>query len=334
MKSPTIRRIVLAAMGVSLGVLGMTAPAQAAPSDISPQRVAGAYGPDGLHVFVRGTTGYIYQKVVSPNGQQSNWVMMGTQVASSPAATVDLDGRVYVAARTSNGTILYRWRQPTGAWTGWYNIGGSTYGAPALQAVSGQSMNSPDNQVTIAAQAADGRVQVRQLLWNSTTPARLFPNWTVLDDQHLTAAPNLSDTNDCQAADDTFVPYVVSVVGRSPSGTGIGRALCKPPWTTYVSEPVASSVDSDAERRDWYRGDDGALWANGTRVGTPAAGLRVACSPTVSGYEVPPAGGGPVPHPSDTSILIRDNNGTSWLYTPPKGATVGGTWTNLGGVAT
>jgi hypothetical protein len=324
-------------LGVGAVGLGAT-PATAAPYDISPQRVAGAYTSDGLHVFVRGTTGYIYQKLISPNGQQSAWTQMGDTVASSPAATVDNEGRIYVAARAANGNVVYRWRQPTGAWTTWVNVGGSTYGAPALQAIQGQTMDSPDNQVTIAALDSGGRLQARQFLWNSTTPSRAaWATWQPRGTQQLAAAPNLGAGPGCQAPDDNAMPYVPLFEGRSVARTGIGHLPCESAdnWPTLVNSTIASSIDSDAEGRAWYRGTDGALWANSTRIGVPAAGLRVACSPTVSGYEVP-VFGDIVRDPSSTAVLIRDNTGASWRYTPPAGGNdgAGGTWTSLGGKAT
>jgi hypothetical protein len=329
--------------GLSLGALGLGAqPAQAAPADISPQRVSGAYAADGLHVFVRGTTGYLYEKIISPNGQQSGWTQSGATIASSPAATVDSEGRIYVAARLADGTVFYQWLEPNGGWASPANLGGSTYGAPALQAVPAQ--NGQYAEVIVAAQDASGRAQARAF-----TPGTLSPpiahwtSWGELDGRVLTAAPMLSATQDCEdtpreGAPDSPWPNAVFLEGRTSDGTGAHRSICgdapapaPSPWASTVGK-TSSGVAGDGYRQSWYRGADGALWADDTRVGVPAPGRRVACTPTVAGYRVP-ANGGPLTDPN--SILVRDDQGTSWLYTPPApNTTVGGSWTNLGGIAT
>ncbi|GAA1679214.1 hypothetical protein GCM10009765_30550 [Fodinicola feengrottensis] len=306
--------------------------AQAAPYDISPQRVAGAYASDGLHVFARNPNGYLDQKIISPNGHQSGWVQMGTTVASSPAATVDENGRIYVAARASNGNVLYRWREAAGTWTGWHNIGGNTYGAPALQAIPAEA--GPPAYVAVAAQTAAGTAQLRLFQPGSLSPRRygIGSTWTEFDKQVLQSAPMLGVQVNCQAPDG--FPTVAFVNGRSATGTGIHRAVCDQPgpkWQPTVGR-TASSIAQDFQNGFWYRGTDGALWNNTTRVGVPATGLRVACTPTVSGARVRPW---VVSSLDPDSVLVRDNLGHAWLYTPPGGFgnVTGGVWTSLGGSA-
>ncbi|WP_163512515.1 hypothetical protein [Fodinicola acaciae] len=326
------RRIV--GVAVLAGALALTAgPAQAAPTDISPQRVAGSYASDGLHVFVRGTTNYLYEKVVTATGQQTPWkVLDTTPLSSSPASTVDSDGRVYVAARAQNGTVLYRWREPDGSWTGWKNVGGTTYGAPALQAVpdQGQQMAS----VVVAARDGAGRAQLRVFQPGSLTPpSPVYAQWIALDSQVLSAAPMLSAGKACPAPDDIMPPNVAYFQGRSTGGTGISRFFCagRPDTWSPTVGTTASGVDADGRGRVWYRGTNGALWANDSEVGVPEDQLRIASTPSVAGYRVPVF---EQPQTDPDSLLIRDNNGTSWLYAPAAGDGSGGTWTNLGGIAT
>ncbi|WP_344310851.1 hypothetical protein [Fodinicola feengrottensis] len=334
---------VLAGVSVFAGIASIPAAAQAAtaPYDISPQRVAGSYAADGLHVFVRGTTGYLYQKVIAKNGQQGSWTVFDTtQVASSPASTVDSEGRVYLAVRATNGNVLYQWREPNGSWTGWKNIGGTTYGAPALQAIPAQNGQYPE--VLIAAQNSAGQPQARAF-----TPGTLSPpiahwaSWVGLDDQVLQAAPMLGAAQGCQdtprdGAPDSAQPNAVVLLGRGSNGNGMQREVCgdapsPAPATWFLnSEGTSSGIASDSHGGVWFRGTDGALW-DGTRVGVPAAGRRVACTPTVAGYQVPKNGGTPT---DPRSVLVRDDQGTSWLYVPVEEDGTGGTWTNLGGIAT
>jgi hypothetical protein len=321
--------------GISLGTVGFGGlPAQAAPADISPQRVAGAYAADGLHVFVRGTTGYLYEKVVAANGTQSNWIVSHASVSSSPAATVDHDGRIYLAARATNGNVLYRWRQPDGDWTAWSNLGGTTYGAPALQASPAQSELNPVDQVMVAAHDSAGRTQIVQLKWNSTQAAQPGTNtWHTYGAQVSTAAPNLSSVPGCQGPDDQIAPNQINAEGRSAAGKGIGRSPCESPnaWPVTINHTIASGTDTDSVQRTWYRGTDGALWVGDKRIGVPATGRRIACTPTVSGYPVAPF----APSQEPTTILVRDDLGASWIYTPPaSGPAQGGSWTSLGGIAT
>lgn len=306
------------------------APAQSAPADISPQRVAGSYASDGLHVFVRGSTNYLYEKVISPTGQQGPWKELDrTPLASSPASTVDSGGRIYVAARSKNGTVLYRWREANGSWTGWKNVGGATYGAPALQAIPDQGQQGAS--VVLAALDSAGHAQLRQFKPGSLTPAS--PGWRKLDNRVLTAAPMLSDTKACPAPDDVMPPNVTLIEGRSSTGTGISRFYCTGTTDTWapLTGKTASSIDSDGKGRTWYRGTDGALWADGKQVGIPDDQTRVASTPTVSGYRVPAYEG---PQTDPDSVLLRDNFGASWLYVPAEQDGTGGTWTNLGGIAT
>ncbi|WP_163567784.1 hypothetical protein [Fodinicola feengrottensis] len=263
-----------------------------------------------------------------------------TQVASSPASTVDSEGRVYLAVRATNGNVLYQWREPNGSWTGWKNIGGTTYGAPALQAIPAQNGQYPE--VLIAAQNSAGQPQARAF-----TPGTLSPpiahwaSWVGLDDQVLQAAPMLGAAQGCQdtprdGAPDSAQPNAVVLLGRGSNGNGMQREVCgdapsPAPATWFLnSEGTSSGIASDSHGGVWFRGTDGALW-DGTRVGVPAAGRRVACTPTVAGYQVPKNGGTPT---DPRSVLVRDDQGTSWLYVPVEEDGTGGTWTNLGGIAT
>ncbi|WP_163512514.1 hypothetical protein [Fodinicola acaciae] len=339
------RRIIYAAAGVSLGILSAATAAQAAPYDISPQRVAGAYAADGLHVFVRGTTGYVYQKLVSPAGQQSAWAMMGTQVASSPAAAVDEDRRVYVAARASNGNVLLRWREPTGAWTAWHNIGGTTYGAPSLQAAP-EAGDGEDAYLAVAALTASGTIQVRLFKPGTLLPPSNGASWTgwrTVDGQVTTAAPMLSLAHACTTP--FGLPNVAYVQARTANGTGVERPLCLTTpggdWRPTVSDTTASGISytpgssNAGHNMYWYRGTDGALWASGVRVGVPADGRRLAGTPTVAGYRMPPLDIFPM---DPLTVLVRDDQGGAWIYQPPSDQVgtgdTGGTWTSLGGVAT
>jgi hypothetical protein len=344
MKRTKSRAIAGTVAGLSLTAIGLgigAQPAEAAPADISPQRVAGAYAADGLHTFVRGTTGYLYEKIIAPNGQQGPWKAFDTtQVASSPASTVDSQGRVHVAVRATNGNVLYQWREPNGSWTGWKNIGGSAYGAPALQAIPQQ--NGQYAEVVIAAQDSAGRAQARVF-----TPGTLSPpiahwtDWATLDDHVLTAAPMLGAAQGCadtprEGAPDSARPNSLLLLGRESNGNGSQREVCgdapapaPAPWFLN-SEGTSSGVSSDSHGMSWYRGTDGALHS-AAKVGVPATGRRVASTPTVAGYRVAPNGG---TTQDPRSILIRDDQGTSWLYVPADEDGTGGTWTNLGGTAT
>jgi hypothetical protein len=93
-----------------------------------------------------------------------------------------------------------------------------------------------------------------------------------------------------------------------------------------VTKTIASGTDDDAQGHVWYRGTDGALWADNVRIGVPADGRRIASTPTVSGFQVPVYDGQTT---DPTSVLVRDDQGTSWLYQPVEKI-----WTNLGGIAT
>jgi len=83
-----------------------------------------------IDVFVRGTTGGVYQNTWNGSAW-SGWLSLGGVATSSPAAVAWAPNRIDVFVRGSNYMLYHRWWDGAG-WSGWESLGGSLTSGPAV----------------------------------------------------------------------------------------------------------------------------------------------------------------------------------------------------------
>lgn len=310
-------------LGLALTLVGSPTVAGAAPADLSPQRIAGVTAADGLHVYVRGTDSYLYTKTIAAGDDPAKpWTRLPRKVDSSPAATIGADGKIYVAAKSGAAVAVSR-ADGDGQLGDWTNLGGSANSAPALVGVNPYGMEY--GGVYVAIQNSGGTVSYRRLDARSGQPS---DPWRALPNSATSAGPQLTTEVGCQAPDDPIPGPHAYFTTRTPAGNADGRYLM-----CVDTKPDFTGVTASAIDGGWYRGTDGALWFEDTRVGVPPAGAnaRVASSPTIADHA--PVGVGKTAA-DGTTVLIRDAAKQPWAYTTTGAGPTGGQWIALGGGAT
>jgi hypothetical protein len=115
------------------GVFGGWQPV--ATSDVASQPVAVVAGTN-LYVFFRATDNelHYFVRTGSTWGTEQN---LGGVIAGNPAAALDGNGRVVVAALNSAGNVFADTLPSGGSWTGWTYLGGILSGQFSLSTLSG-----------------------------------------------------------------------------------------------------------------------------------------------------------------------------------------------------
>jgi hypothetical protein len=265
-----------------------------------------------------------------PNGGgAAPWAKFDGTWTSSPAATVDAAGRVYVAARDGQGHVSLRWRNTNGAWTPWFAVGGTTTSAPAVASVPAQGMIPAAIYVT--ARDNVGRVAYRTVQ-PGVAPA-VVP-WKQVGSLVTSTGPQVSAEAHapCAPPDGPPAPLVAVFTTRGPDLRTQQARVCPgfafAGWSQRATAQTASSADL-GDGRAWYRTPGGALAAaNGPStwvIGTPPNVATVASAPTVADEHTAVPG---------LTVLVRGTNGSTWSYRTLGPNPVGGSWTNLSFTAT
>jgi hypothetical protein len=101
----------------------------------------GAVDYGGLNLFVRGTDGYLAQKVQDPltGNWTLQWASLGRQATSDPIVAV-FGSQLQLWIRGTDGAIWQNFGYFSGSnfvWDGWRSQGGGLYGNPAVGSLTG-----------------------------------------------------------------------------------------------------------------------------------------------------------------------------------------------------
>lgn len=183
----------------------------------------------------------------------------------SPAGAAPGDYTSFVFARGGNGSLYLRTRLPTGAWTGWRNLGGQITGTPVAELLPGRGL-------TVFVRGTNGSVYAR-----ATTDLVNWGGWQnlgglIVGSPAVGAATWVTGPGQAQAV----------LVARGTNGVPYERRLVDGAWQAWTSlgASMASNPTIDVEA------DEFAFFVYGTQIngqgierrlganGLPAAGWR------------------------------------------------------------
>jgi hypothetical protein len=230
---------VVAAMTVAL--VGTPAAAAAPPPDASPVKVAASRVGGGHAVYVRGTDGRIWWRVVqafSDPAYSTSWRPLPGVTASGPDVVQVAGTELWLAARSATSTLLVR-RQSGATFGDWLDLGGVITSAPVLMVETGT------DRIWAFARGDDGAVWHRIRGGNG-----VWAPWRTIGGR-LTSAPD--------AVHYGFGSPDVVVQGRGLDGVVWARSLTSAsgvwtPWQQAGDETTSatSTVRSDQVFRITY----------------------------------------------------------------------------------
>jgi hypothetical protein len=241
-----------------------------------------------IHVFVRGTDGGIYQRVLGPDGNWGEWIALGGSAMSAPGVSVRRGGRdiIDLVVRGTDNALWHRAFVPGTGWTQPATIGGNLTSAPAVNSQSAELLN-------IWARGTDGAVYQRS--WNGSA----WVDWFSLGGGIDGAPASVSRS-------ENFINLYVR---------GANRALYAKSWTPsgfgewFVLDPQPSDsapgAGADGPAHEWVvaRGGSGLLLKEW--VGTAGWGAWQDLGPVA----VPPPPPPPVQPPPDRDLNVETGVG-------------------------
>jgi hypothetical protein len=256
-----------------------------------------------LYVFFRSTANDLryFKRTGGTWGTEQN---LGGVIAGSPAAAVDGDGDLIVAAKTSAGVVFYNRLASGGSWTGFTSLDGILTGQLELVAYSGN--------VHLFGVDPSGLVWFR--MWSAA--ASTWGAWTTLNgvlESSLTATVFGAD---------------LYVFGLDPSGLLWYRALSSGVWGAWTTLDgiLAGTPDAAATATTllvFATNPEGILWDRRKTGAGAFAGWEALDGVLSTGPEAVTVG-------TQTYVFGLDLNRNLW-YRLWNGTSFGA-WTHLGGV--
>jgi hypothetical protein len=233
-----------------------------------------------IDVFVRGTTGHLYEMTSTDSGVtwSLTWIDLGGQLAANtgPAACSWGSGRLDVFVQGTDGAMWHKWLDGTSPWSNWESLGGKLTSAPAATAAA-----TPNNQIGVFVAGTGGTLYYKQ--YSSTSAGNGWAGWAGVGGQVLAgtspAAYNFGASQIgwfVTGTDSKLYQNWVDPTGKTSGYASLGGVLTSSPSATTTTQIAqngisvfarGSSFQFAALYQIYYDYEGSGVWGAWTAIG-------------------------------------------------------------------